>query len=95
MYTDFRILQQVSLSDVNRASDLPRRALKACDAMVSAWKLVPADAQNYELVQPVAKKCREIAWEILGPLTREDKMKLAPWSEGQTDQTKVWAIGHW
>ena len=40
---DFRMLRQISQSTENHASDLPRRALKAANDMMDAWRRVPGD----------------------------------------------------
>ena len=95
MQTDFVILRQIAQSTQNKASDLPRRALKAANALVSAFHRVDGDEENPDLLLPVITECRNIAWEILGPLSDSDRAKLAPSDPKVQADAKVWAIGHW
>jgi hypothetical protein len=95
MHTDFRILQQIANSKENRASDLPRRAMKAANAMMDAFRRVPGDKEKPELLSPVILSCRKIAWEILGPLSDADKAALAPSDPNVQQDAKIWAVGHW
>jgi hypothetical protein len=95
MYADFRALQQISLSKENRASDLPRRALKAANELVNSFIRVDGDEEDPDLLLPVIDKCRKIAWEILGSLSESDKANLAPSDPKVQEGAKIWAIGHW
>ncbi len=95
MHTDFRILQQVAMSTENRASDLPRRAMKAANAIMNTFKRVTGDKEDPDLLLPVIKQCREIAWDILGPLGDADKAALAPSDTKIQANAKIWVIGHW
>ena len=95
MHTDFRILQQISQSTENRASELPRRAMKAANEMMDAWQRVPGDTEDPSLLLPAVEKCREIAWEVLGPLNEKDKAALVPTDPDAQSEGRIWFIGHW
>ena len=95
MHADFRMLHQISQSTENRASDLPRRAMKAANAMMDAFRRVPGDKKDPDLLTPVVEHCRSIAWKVLGSLSEEDRKALAPWDPNVQPNAKVWAIGHW
>ena len=93
MQLDFRILRQITQSTQNRASDLPRRALKAANEMMNAWHRVPGDEENRDLLKPIIEKCRKIGWQVLGSLTNEDRARLCP-SLSDSRPAEIWAIGH-
>jgi len=95
MHTDFRILHQIAMSKENRASDLPRIAMKAANAMMDNFRLVPGHKEDPDLLLPVIKECRQIAWNVLGPLGDKDRKGLAPSDPSVQADAKVWAIGHW
>ena len=96
LWIDFRILQQVAKFTDNKASSLPKKALKACNDIVSAFKREPEDEKDPKILEGMLQRCREIAWEILGPLDPKSLQKLIPHNtKGGVKDANIWAIGHW
>ena len=95
LWLDFRILAQVARSTENRASSLAPRALHACNEIMNAFRRFDGDEQDPSLLDDVLRKCRDIAWGVLGPLDAGGKALTAPHKQIDTEKAKIWAIGHW
>ena len=92
MYMDFQVLRQVAQSQENRLSSLPKRALKALSEIMDSFHRDDELEQDPEYIDKLARKCREIAWEVLGD---PEAQKVLPHNDKGSRQAKVWAIGHW
>ncbi len=75
-------------------SSLASRALKACDDVMNAFRRTDGDENDPRLLDEVVNRCREIAWEVLGPLDEKSLKRLCVWDRKERPG-QIWAIGHW
>lgn len=82
---DFVMLSQIARMTNGKSSSLSRRALVAANEIMSTFRRRAGDEENGEL-ERIISKCRDIATKVLG--------NKSPGGSPSED-TKVWAIGHW
>lgn len=85
---DFVILSQIARSG---HSSVQKRALKATQEIMNAWRRDEGDVESGDLAQLVAR-CRKIGWRVLGDLDPQSIARTQTNLAGE--DVNIWAIGH-
>nr|XP_019002605.1 uncharacterized protein I203_05090 [Kwoniella mangroviensis CBS 8507]OCF66066.1 hypothetical protein I203_05090 [Kwoniella mangroviensis CBS 8507] len=90
---DFQILSQIGTHPDSEGSSLSQRALRASNGIMNTFRRTDGDDHNGSL-DNVIRRCREIGWDVLGPLDEQGVGKLTTRSDTSQKDARIWGIGH-
>ncbi|OCF39360.1 hypothetical protein I317_06845 [Kwoniella heveanensis CBS 569] len=91
---DFQILNQLgNPPEGGESSSLSRRALRAANEIMNRFRRTDGDEEDGSLDETI-RACREIGWEVLGPLDPESVKSLCTHVQDDDEEATIWGIGH-
>nr|XP_019011845.1 uncharacterized protein I206_03951 [Kwoniella pini CBS 10737]OCF50626.1 hypothetical protein I206_03951 [Kwoniella pini CBS 10737] len=90
---DFQILSQIGTHPDSEGSSLSRRALRASNDIMNHFRRVNDDDDDGSLDDRI-RQCREIGWEVLGPLDEQSDQQADQDDSKARDDARIWGIGH-
>lgn len=84
---DFKVLTQLARAEEGERWAVSRRALRAANEVMNAFRRSKGDEESGQL-DLIVSRCREIARSVLGDIDRDGTSK-------PSRNIMVWGIGHW